>query len=109
MPAARARRRNHRCNGHRCFQTPISRRSSRGGEGSLSLHEFDQTDLAAIGEFVEADVGPIDSLIDLSPRTEAIIVATVSRAVPEIIAAREIIDAFHRLLFHTDPHRSARW
>ena len=31
-------------------------------------------------------------------RTEAIIVANVSQAVPEIVAAREIIDAFHRLL-----------
>ena len=46
---------------------------------------------------------------DKLSRTEAIIVATVSRAVPEIIAAREIVDAFHRLLRSGDADGLSPW
>jgi transposase len=35
---------------------------------------------------------------DKLTRTEAIIVATVEREVPAVIEAREVVDAFHRLL-----------
>ena len=46
---------------------------------------------------------------DKLTRTEAIIVATVSQAVPEIIAAREIVDAFHRLLRSGDADALGPW
>ena len=46
---------------------------------------------------------------DKLTRTEAIMVATVSRAVPEIIAAREIVDAFHRLLRSGDADALGPW
>ncbi|RAH95920.1 ISL3 family transposase [Acuticoccus sediminis] len=46
---------------------------------------------------------------DKLTRAEAIIVATVTREAPEIIAARETVDAFHRLIRSRDANGLEPW
>ena len=40
---------------------------------------------------------------------EAVIVATVERAVPQLVAAREAVDGFHALIRGRDPARLETW